>query len=114
MINGFEEEVLKEKENIEEKDGKYVVTCGWCGEKFRSQVLLKAWNREGVHRSKKHIQEEGKLPKPEKGRDTTKSIVDLWSEKLDKENQNDDDASVSVLKTVFEIARINYENQGKL
>jgi uncharacterized C2H2 Zn-finger protein len=115
MSVSYREELLENTDNTHQEDetGKYVRECPWCGKQFKSKDFLKAVNREGVHRSQKHIQEQGKIPKPENGRKKKTNIVNEWMDKLEKQNQ-DNNASISGLKTVFEIARINYMNQEKI
>jgi len=113
-LSRYQRELLDSVDNISESgDEKYTVECCYCGETFESRQLEKALNLEGVHRAEKHIREEGKLPKPEKGRDKTNNIVNQWAEKLEKQGSNTAPENSS-LKTVLEIARINYQNQEKV
>lgn len=111
MSFSYREELLENTDNVTQLgNGDYQVKCPWCGEQFTSHRFLKAVNREGVHRAEKHIQSEGKIPKPENGRDTKTSILDTWQQQINETGE----VSQGSEKLVLQIAEINRMKSEKI
>lgn len=57
---------------------KYVVTCGYCGKKFKSKKFSKAVHREGVHRADKHVDTTEKITTKKRKRHLNENILENW------------------------------------
>jgi uncharacterized Zn finger protein (UPF0148 family) len=70
-------------DNITEEDGVYKVLCPFCGEEFEADDLDQARNKEGIHRSLKHIKdgsedEDYTIKQPDES--TSFSMIEQWNE----------------------------------
>jgi len=75
---------MTEKEDVrsEHPSNKDEVECGWCGKTFKSDEEMTAYEKEGLHRAKQHINADENIEKPDETHD--KSIVDEWKQKNER------------------------------
>lgn len=59
------------------------VECGWCGQTFKTDENMTAYEKEGIHRAKEHIKTDEQITKPTREDKNHTNLVDEW----EKSNQ---------------------------
>jgi len=81
---------MTEKENDilgNHPSNKDEVECGWCGKTFESDEEMTAYEKEGIHRAKEHINADESIEQPDEKRGLDKNKVDDWKRNAERQKQ---------------------------
>jgi len=79
----------KEDDNVldDHPSNKDEVECGWCGKTFETDEEMTAYEKEGIHRAREHINSDERIEQPDEKRGLDKNKVEDWKRNAERKKQ---------------------------